>query len=415
MIHAVRKTILAAAGFGMLALVGNVAHAADTIKIGVLYSMTGAGSVLGPKQAEAAQMAFDEANAGGGVNVGGKKMKIEVVQRDDETKPAVAISRATEMVRTGGVKIIQGGTFAHVSMALNEEAKKHNFFLMTTNGVPDNFFEKTTKAPYALAILGDTGMVGRGTVDYLVGKHKPKRIVFLMPDYAYGKGAWAGAEATLKMHPQIQAKVIWTPVGAADVTAQLIQAMEFQPDVIAFGQWGKDLITALKQAGEMGLKSKTKLFVNWIIDLVAVGIPPEILEGVDSQTWWYHDKSGVSDAEVSKLTEDFVKKYEARFGAPPDPYIMTAYFGSKEIIRAIEASGSTEPDKMYAALMKNPNFLTAKGPAAWRVDGRPRYKYNAWIISGLPADKRTSKNHWGRIIDSHSGDAFLPDVKSLGW
>ena len=118
---------------------------------------------------------------------------------------------------------------------------------------------------------------------------------------------------------------------------------------------------------------------------------------------------------MSKLTEDFVKKYEARFGAPPDPYIMTAYFGSKEIIRAIEASGSTEPDKMYAALMKNPNFLTAKGPAAWRVDGRPRYKYNAWIISGLPADKRTSKNHWGRIIDSHSGDAFLPDVKSLGW
>ena len=107
MFHAVRNTMLAAAGFGMLALGGNVALAADTIKIGVLYSMTGAGSVLGPKQAEAAQMAFDEANAGGGVNVGGKKMKIEVVQRDDETKPAVAISRATEMVRTGGVKIIQ--------------------------------------------------------------------------------------------------------------------------------------------------------------------------------------------------------------------------------------------------------------------------------------------------------------------
>ena len=36
-------------------------------------------------------------------------------------------------------------------------------------------------------------------------------------------------------------------------------------------------------------------------------------------------------------------------------------------------------------------------------------------FAGLPADKRASKNHWGRIIDSHSGDAFLPDVKSLGW
>ena len=44
MFHAVRNTMLAAAGFGMLALGGNVALAADTIKIGVLYSMTGAGS-----------------------------------------------------------------------------------------------------------------------------------------------------------------------------------------------------------------------------------------------------------------------------------------------------------------------------------------------------------------------------------
>ncbi len=413
--RALRKAVLAAASLGLLTLAGNAAYAADTVKIGILYSMTGAGSVLGTKQAEAAQMAFDEANAAGGVGVGGKKMKIEVVQRDDETKPAVAISRATEMVRTGDVKIIQGGTFAHVSMALNEEAKKHNFFLMTTNGVPDAFFEKATKAPYALGILGDTGMVGRGTVDYLVAKHKPKRIVFLMPDYAYGKGAWAGAEANLKMHPQIQAKVIWTPVGAADVTAQLIQAMEFKPDVIAFGQWGGDLITALKQAGEMGLKTKTKLFVNWIIDLVAVGIPPEIVDGVDSQTWWYHDMSGTSDPEVAKLTAEFVKKYQARFGAPPDPYIMTAYFGAKEIIRAIETSGSAEPDKMYAALMKNPNFNTAKGPATWRADGRPRYKYNAWIITGLPAEKRASKFHWGRIVEAHSGDAFLPDVKALGW
>jgi len=406
---------IAAAVFGVALATFGTAHGADPVKIGLLYSMTGAGSVLGPKQAEAAQMAFDEVNAAGGVTVGGAKRKIEVIQRDDETKPAVAISRATELVRTNGVTIVQGGTFAHVSMALNEEAKKHKFFLMTTNGVADPFFSKATKAPYALGILGDTGMVGRGAVDYLVAKYKPKRIVFLMPDYAYGKGAWAGAEEVLQKHPQIEAKVIWTPVGAADVTAQLIQAMEFKPDIIAMGQWGKDLITTLKQAGEMGLKTKTRLFVNWIIDLVAVGIPAEILDGVDSQTWWYHDDQGVTDAEVVKLTRDFVQRYQNRFGAPPDPYIMTAYYGAREIVRAIELSGSTDPAKMYAALMKSPAFVTAKGPASWRVDGRPRYKYNAWIVSGLPADKRASKHHWGRIVDAHSGDAFLPDLKTLGW
>lgn len=156
--------------FAFSAMLGGAALAADTVKIGVMYSFTGAGSVLGPKQAEAAIMAYDEANAAGGVTIGGKKVKIEVIKRDDETKPGVAIRRANELVRTEGAKIIQGGTFAHVSLALNGEAKKLKNFLMTTNGVPDSYFEKKTKAPYAMAILGDNGMVGRGAAGFVTEK-----------------------------------------------------------------------------------------------------------------------------------------------------------------------------------------------------------------------------------------------------
>jgi branched-chain amino acid transport system substrate-binding protein len=391
------------------------APADDTVKIGLIYSVTGPGSVLGPKQAEAAKMAYEEANAAGGVNVGGKKLKIEIVEHDDETKPGVAIRRATEMVRTGGVKIIQGGTFAHVSLALNEEAGKLGFYLMTTNGVPDSYFEKKTKAPYSLAVLGDNGMVGRGSAGYVVDKMKMKRPVFFMPDYAYGKFAWGGAEDVLKNMKGVEYSVVWSPVGAADMTPLLIKCAESNPDVICFGQWGNDMITALKQAGEMGLKKKTKLFVNWIITLMAKGIPAEVLSGVECQTWWYHDLAGFKDAEVVKTAADFTKKYQAKFGAPPDPYVMMAYYGAAETIRAINLSQSTDPAKMYGALMDKPNFMTAKGPATWRVDGRPSYKYNSWIVRGVAADKRKSEWDFGEIIDVYEGDTFLPTVKSLGW
>jgi branched-chain amino acid transport system substrate-binding protein len=399
----------------MLGFASGAALAADTVKIGVMYSITGPGSVLGPKQAEAAKMAFEEANAAGGVTIGGKKLKIEVVERDDETKPGVAIRRANELVRTEGVKIIQGGTFAHVSLALNGEAKKLKNFLMTTNGVPDSYFEKKTKAPYSLAILGDNGMVGRGAAGYITEKLHMKNPTFFMPDYAYGKFAWAGAESVLMYIKNIKYHVIWSPVGAADMTPYLIKCMDNKPDIICFGQWGNDMITALKQAGEMGLKKKTKLFVNWIITLVAKGVPAEVLDGVDCQVWWYHDMSGFGDKEVVKLSEEFTKKYKAKFGAPPDPYVMTAYYGAKEIVRAINTAGSADPAKMYKALMDNPSFMTAKGPAKWRVDGRPRYKYNSWIIRGLPAAERKSKWDYGKIVDVYEGDAFLPPVKTLGW
>jgi branched-chain amino acid transport system substrate-binding protein len=399
----------------VMGFAGTSALAQDKIKIGVIYSVTGPGSVLGPKQAEAAKMAYEEANAAGGLTVNGKKVKIEVIEHDDQTQPGVAIRRVTELVRTGGVKIIQGGTFAHVSLALNEEAGKLGFFLMTTNGVPDSYFEKKTKAPYSMAILGDNGMVGRGSAGYVYEKMNIRRPVFFMPDYAYGKFAWGGAEDVLKTLKGIQYSVVWSPVGAADMTPFLIKCMESNPDAICFGQWGNDMITALKQAGEMGLKKKTKLFVNWIITLMAKGIPAEVLEDVECQTWWYHDLSGFKDPDVVKLAADFTKKYQAKFGAPPDPYVMMAYYGAVETMRAITLSNSDDPAKMYKALMDKPEFMTAKGPAKWRIDGRPSYKYNSWIVRGLPGDKRKSEWDFGKIIDVYEGDTFLPTVQSLGW
>ena len=68
------------------------ALAADTVKIGMLYSVTGAGSSLGPIQMQSAKLAVKEKNEAGGVKIGGKNYKIEVIERDDETKPDVAHS-----------------------------------------------------------------------------------------------------------------------------------------------------------------------------------------------------------------------------------------------------------------------------------------------------------------------------------
>jgi len=391
------------------------AMAADTFKIGVIYSLTGAGSSLGPIQAQGAKLAIKEVNDAGGINVGGKDYKIEVVERDDETKPDVAIRRVTEMVRDNDVKAVVGGTFAHVSMAMNGLAKKQGFFLMTTNGVPDSYFTKAEKGPYVLCSLGDNGMVGRGAAAYVIDVMKVKIVVFFMPDYAYGRFSYGGAEAVLKERPGVTHNVVWSPVGTADMTPYLIKAMDFKPEILCMGHWGNDAINVLKQAYEMGLRKKTKLFFNWIIDVMAAGIPAEALDGVWCQMWWYHDMSAFKDAEVVKVSNEFTKRYRAAYGIPPDPYAMSAYYGAAETLRAIKTAGSFDSKKMYDVLMAKPDFDSVKGPAKWRVDGRPRYKYNAWIVEGKGPKDRKDKYDYAKIVDVYSGDAFLPAVKDLGW
>jgi branched-chain amino acid transport system substrate-binding protein len=408
-------TLLGCLALG-LAVAAAPAVAADTVKLGFLYSITGPGSSLGPIQMQTAKLAVKHVNAAGGVTIGGKKMKVEVVERDDETKPDVAIRRTTELVQDQKVNAVIGGTFAHVSLAMNNESKKQGFFLMTTNGVPDEYFTKAVKGPYSLAVLGDNGMVGRGAAAYVTEKMKAKNVVFFMPDYAYGKFAYAGAEAVLKTKKDVKYSVVWSPVGTADMTPFLIKAMDLKPDVLCLGHWGNDAINALKAVGEMGVAKKTKVFFNWIIDVMAVGIPPEALEWVWCQMWWYSDLTGFKDEAVVKAAKEFTEKYKAEYKIQPDPYGMMAYFGVTETLRAMELANSTDPKKMYEALMAKPEFTTAKGPAKWRVDGRPAYKYNSWIVEGKgPKVRKDPKYDYAKVIDVYEGEIFLPKVKEMGW
>ena len=56
--------------------------AQDTLKVGAMFSQTGAGSAVGKIQVEAVKLAVKEVNEKGGITVGGKKMKVEAVLRD---------------------------------------------------------------------------------------------------------------------------------------------------------------------------------------------------------------------------------------------------------------------------------------------------------------------------------------------
>ena len=403
----------------VLALV-SPSGAADTIKMGIMYSLTGPGAVLGKLQEEGAKLAIKDINDAGGVDVGGKKMLIEAIFRDDETKPEVAIGRLKEMVKDQGAVAVVGGTFGHVSMAVNNEAKKTKVFFMATNGVPDDFFKKDVKAPTAVCNVAGAGDAGRAAAAYMAEKMKAKKVVCFMPDYAIGKATLAGFEVAIKRYPDVKYEVIWHPVNSPDLTPFLIKAAEAKPDVVFMGSWGGDAVNALKQAKELGLSKKGKIFHFWLVNVFATGIPPDAMEGVWSQMFWYHDMRGFKDEAVVKASQEFTDKYVKAYKNPPDPYAMTAYFGVKEVARAIQLAKSTDPLKVYEALMANPDWTGVKGPATWRKDGRPMYKYFTWIVEGKGAGARKSDRYdasydYAKIIDVYEGTAFAPTLEEEGY
>jgi len=399
------------AGFFM----SSPAAAEDTIKMGIIYAMTGKGSALGTKQMDSAKLAINEINGAGGANFGGKKVKIEAIYQDTETKPDVAVRKMKSMIKDNGITALVGGTFAHVSLAMNAQSKKTPIIFMATNGVPEKMFTKAEKGPYSMSMIPPAESIGSGASAYVTEVMKMKNIVLLLPDYAYGHGALRGHENVLKKMPDVKYTVIMTPVGTADMTPYLIKAMEAKPDIVIMGQWGNDAINILKQAYEMGMGKKTKIFFQWIVNVFATGIPPEALKGVMCQMFWYFDMTGFKDPEVVKLSNEFTKRYMAAYNEPPDPYGCSAYMGVKNVVRAMEMAKSTNPKKAYNALMANPKWTGPKGPATWMIDGNPRYKYSSFIALGLGADERKTKWDYVKVIDYYGGKYFQRTPKELGW
>ena len=388
---------------------------ADTVKVGVIYSTTGAGSAVGKIQIDGAKLAIKQVNDKGGLTLGGKKVKVEAVIRDDETKPDVGVRRYREFLNDN-IKLIVGGTFAHVSTALNEQIRGGQALFMATNGVQEKVFHKNEKAPYYISPLGAVDGVGRIGVDYVVKTFKPKHVMLFLPDYAYGRGAAEGAHRVFKnKYPQVKVSETWSPVGTPDYTSYIIKIKEAKPDVVMMGHWGNDAINALKQVHELGLKREAKVYFNSIITTQAIGVPPEALEGLTMAMWWYHDMTGLKDPQTEKAVAELTQAWRKEYGEPPDPFAVYAYLGMQETLRGAELANSLEPDKVYNALMNKPDFMSVKGPAKWRIDGRPSYKYVKFILNGKSPRERKDKWDVAKVIDIYTGEELSLSLKEMGW
>jgi branched-chain amino acid transport system substrate-binding protein len=391
------------------------AFAQGTLKVGAMFSQTGAGSSVGKIQVEAVKLAVKEVNDKGGLTVGGKKMKVEAVIRDDETKPDVAVRRLREY-QNAGIDILVAGTFAHVSQALNEQVKGGQTLVIVPNGIQEKTFEKKEKAPYFGSTMGGVDAIGRICGDYVAKTYKPKSVVLFLPDYAYGHGAAKGANKVFKeKYPHIKVSELWSPVGTPDFTSFIIKVKEAKPDVVMMGHWGNDAINALKQVYELGLRKESKIFFNSIGYTLSSGVPADALDGVTMGWWWYHDLSGLNDPATEKAVQEISQKYLKEYGDIPDTFAIYTYIAMKETMRGIESSSSTEPGKVYKAIMDKPEFSGPKGPAKWRVDGRPEYKYAYFILDGKGSKARKDKYDIAKVVDVYQGPELCLPLKEMGW
>jgi urea transport system substrate-binding protein len=340
----VHPWLAAAAGLVMSLAALPAAHAQDTIKVGILHSLSGTMAISETTLKDVMLMLIDEQNKKGGLL--GKKLEAVVVDPASDW-PKFA-EKARELITQDKVAVVFG-CWTSVSrksvLPVFKELDSVLFYPVQYEGEESerNVFY-TGAAPNQQAIPA---------VDYLMKEEKVQRWVLAGTDYVYPRTTNKILEAYLKQKGVKDEDIMinYTPFGHSDF--QTIVS-----DIKKFGSAGKKTavvstingdanVPFYKELGNQGIKATD-------IPVVAFSVGEEELAGLDTRPLLGHLAAwNYFESVSSPLNTQFIKDWHAFIKndkrTTNDP--MEAHFiGFNMWVKAVEKVGTTNPDKVIDAL-----------------------------------------------------------------
>jgi branched-chain amino acid transport system substrate-binding protein len=388
-------SLAVAAALAALAAPAQAQYSGDVVRIGITTDMSSLYSDLdGEGGVEAIRMAI--ADMGGSVN--GKK--IEVVFADHQNKADIASSKAREWF-DGGLDMLIGGVNSGVNLALATLAadKKRPFFAV---GAATSVLTNEKCSPYTVHYAYDTVALSKGTGAAVV-KSGGKSWYFLTADYAFGN---ALQNDTTKVVRAAGGEVVGSvrhPLSASDFSSFLVRAQSSKAQILGLANAGGDLTNAIKSASEFGVTKSMKLaaLLMFINDVHALGL--KATQGMYLTDSWYWNHS----AETRAWSRRFFDKFKRM----PSSVQAGNYSATLTYLRAVQAAGTDDGDKVMAQLKKAKiNDMYAKGGYI-RADGR--MVHDMYLMQVKAPEKSTEPWDYYNVVQTIKGeDAFTTKEES---
>lgn len=348
------KRVLMTVAIATVALFGvqGAAQSAEQIKLGVLYPITGFGTVFADPALAGHNIAVDEINAAGGL----LGREVVSIVRDSKLNPAAAAAAAKELITKEGVDVLIGGVSSAVGLAISEVAQQEKVVYLAT--IPKTIQMTTTKKhPYVFRTAATTDTEG-GQAAIIANDLGFNKVCTILMDYAYGRDLGTAFVRKLKeLRPEAEVVLqVWPKQGTTDYNAYITQIMGSGCDGVFSGVWGALFIPFSQQASPFGLFDQVKFVGAGEIGSQEIagelkGDYPVGIWGNSYDVFYDHQTSPTHEAFVEKLKE--VQKTEHPGGWP-----LTGYVGVKVLAAGIEKAGSTDAD----ALSKSLEGLTVDTP-----------------------------------------------------
>ena len=323
--------------------------AAETIKIGINYELSGEVAAYGATAKDAIMLAFEEINAAGGVD--GKM--IEPIVLDNKSDATEALSVATKLITQEKVVAHLGPATTGATLNVVPVVTEYKIPLITNSATnPDVTVDPQSKETREYVfrtcfIDPPQAVVGAEFAVNELGKKKVA--VYYDNTNDYSKGLYqVFKENITKLGGQVVAE-----------EGYVESDQEFRPTLTKFKQAGAELIyipgyyekvaKIVSQAREVGIDVPFLGADGWDSpDLVAVAGP----EALNNTFFTNH----YSPQDPSEKVQSFVNAYKAKYDKVPPSFSATAYDAAYLLADAIKRAGSTDPVAITKALAETKDF-----------------------------------------------------------
>ena len=223
----------------------------EYIVLGAAVSLTGKYSTNGKHTRNGYNLAVERINSKGGVTVGGKSYKFEIIYYDDESNSKRAAQLAERLIKQDGIKYMLGPYSSGLTKAMAPVTEENKIPMVEANGASRSLFTKGYK--YLFAVLSPANQYLEVAIDLAVEKNggKPVKIAMAFEQDAFSQDVRLGIVDAAKRTGSeiiIDDKL---PKELNDMAATLAKVKATKPDVLVVSGHSKGALTAIRQISEM--------------------------------------------------------------------------------------------------------------------------------------------------------------------
>ena len=358
------------------------AFAQDTLKLGAAVSLTGPLSREGQLLRNGYDLWKDTVNAQGGLKVGGKTYKVDIVYYDDESKAQTGARLTEKLITEDKVSFLFGPYSSGIATATAAISERYKVLSLAPMATANSLYARGYKyifTPSPMASVGIVPLVDLATTF----SPKPTRIAIVGPDDLFPN---LTGEGVAKRAADLGLQVVYSgkyPKAATELSAVATQIKAADPDVVLTTGYAQDTIQLLKSMQELRVQPKMiglALSIGIEDFRTVLGAGAEGLMGIE---YWVPTLSYKDP--VFGDSAGFAKAFEAKYKKPPT-YHAAAGAGAGVVLQlALQKAGTLDADQVRSAMLAL-DGTTFYGPFRFNDNGvnTKAALYVSQIIGGVP-------------------------------